>query len=227
MQRASASSPSTPKSTEPPSKRQRLSTASGPSSPSISREAATRGEKELERQAAALGETKWALSVRPPASQQTTTNRGLRVVDASWADLSSDSSSQDESSEDGKRTSSSAVQKNRKKKSTPGRFAFGKRPRDEEDEDGSDEGRGAKQRRDGAETDSSAQSFSDGDVLDIIGDSKNRSKVNTLHGSNSSRKKNGPPWDGQQSRRGGGLSQKPRPKYANGRQQRLPSKGWQ
>lgn len=204
MQRASGSSPSTPKSSEPPSKRQRMSTDSSVA-PSPSAQETTRGEKELERQAAALGETKWALSVRPLA--QATTS-GLRVVDASWADLSSSSPESD----DGKEMP--------RLKSTPGRFAFGKKP--QQDGDGSDK-KGRAQHKSGVETDSGAESFSDTDVLGIFEDSKSQSNSKAPH-EHKMKKNASKPWTSQQpraleNRQGrhavGQQSRKPKSTYAN------------
>ncbi|KAK4542265.1 hypothetical protein LTR36_006918 [Oleoguttula mirabilis] len=111
MQRASASpssSPSTP--TEPPSKKQRLSTGSYNSTPSSAPRSDSQAVQEalaaeeqkrtaaLERQAADRGESKWYLSFKEP--QTSATESPLLVVSAGYSMLDAASTAKERSSEE-------------------------------------------------------------------------------------------------------------------------------
>lgn len=85
MQRAAASSPSTPGTpTEPPAKKQRLSNGSSIRSPATPAESQKRVEA-VEQEAASKGETKWYLSFKAPQVQQT--ESPLRIVSAGYSAL--------------------------------------------------------------------------------------------------------------------------------------------
>jgi hypothetical protein len=188
MQRAAANT-----SSERPSKRQRLShgaaapSTSASSTPKSATPASTpyapgtgagsgaldlsRGQKELDRRAAALGETKWVLSVREPAAPPKET--GLKVVMKGWDE--EDSSSEDDSKgmyDDDNRVD--AEDSRAKKAIGPGRFSFRqKKSRKHEDDEDSktsqaDGDAGDDSSDSESESESSADEFSDGDVLDMV-----------------------------------------------------------